>query len=169
MESVRHYRAGYLLILLSPVISLLIFLSLFLLTPPLLGISGSFMTDVLFIGWNASVMLLLTIGIALYLHGYLRRNATNEEAETILVFSFLLIFWGAATYFVAWFIQSDLIDRSMNPRTPIFTIWDNIDYLMWELKGILWIATGIMLIITSLMLIRHKSNKNPQKTQTVVQ
>lgn len=98
---------------------------------------------------NASVVVLLIIGIALYIYGYLRREATDAEAKVILLFSFFLIPWGVFTYLSASGLYISDIVWSMNPGVRALTIWDYMEYWTWELKGILWIATGLLLIVTS--------------------
>jgi len=106
--------------------------------------------------WNSSIVILLIIGIALYMYGYLRRQATDVEAKVILLFSFFLVLWGVFTYLFASGFYRNLIDWSMNPGVRALTIWDYMEYWTWELKAILWIGTGLLLAVTSLVKIRAR-------------
>jgi hypothetical protein len=101
--------------------------------------------------WNVSIMILWTTGIALYMYGYVRREATDTERKIILLFSLFLVAWAVLTYLVAAGFYLDLIDWSKNPGVRTLTIWDHMEYWTWELKGILWIGTGLLLIVTSLL------------------
>jgi hypothetical protein len=105
---------------------------------------------IVFTASNASVVGLLIIGIALYIYGYLRREATDAEAKMILLLSLFLIPWAVFTYLLASGFYSDLIRWSMNPGVRALTVWDYMEYWTWELKAILWIGTGLLLIVTSL-------------------
>jgi hypothetical protein len=109
--------------------------------------------------WNVSIMILWITGIALYMYGYVRREATDTERKVILLFSFLLIAWAVLTYLVASGFYLDLIDWSKNPGVRTLTIWDHMEYWTWELKGILWIGTGLLLIVTSVMKRKLKDQK----------
>lgn len=162
MGIVRHYRVGYLLILLTPVFSYIIFL--FLLGLASLEAALDYLLfSFAFIGWHVSIIVLLTIGIALYLSGYFKREATKAEAKKSLLLGFILIMWGAFTFFAAAFILADLIDRSMNPGVGALTTWDYLKYWVWELKAIFWVGTGFLLIITSLVQIRHQGTKHSER------
>lgn len=163
---VRHYRVGYLLIMLAPVLSIVV---LYLLIYVLARVSQNYiLIEAAFTGWSISIVALLAIGIVLYLYGYLKRQATNDEAENIMFFSLFLIIWGVLTYFWAAIILTDTIDRSMNPGMSALTIWDYMEFWVWELKGILGVATGFMLIVTSLLQTRARRNQNIQETQIVM-
>lgn len=97
VEIVRHYRVGYLLIMLAPVLSIV---ALYLLIYVLARASQNYvLIEAAFTGWSISIVALLAIGIVLYLYGYLKRQATNDEAENIMFFSLFLIIWGVLTYF----------------------------------------------------------------------
>jgi hypothetical protein len=152
---VHHYRVGYPLILLTPVLSYIIFL----LFPGVYDDSGALprVDSLVFIWWQISTIALLTIGVALYLYGYLKREATNaDEVTLILGFSFILIFWGGLNYLLASGILADQIWRSTNPGVLALTIWDYLRYWVWELNAILWVGAGSMLIVTSLLKIRNR-------------
>ncbi len=99
---------------------------------------------------NASIVALLIIGIALYMYGYLRREATDAEAKVTLLIGFFLILWGVFTYLIASGFYNDAIVGSMNPGVRALTMWDYMEYWTWELKGILGIGTGLLLAVTSL-------------------
>jgi succinate-acetate transporter protein len=117
-----------------------------------------FLTDTAFIAWNALMMVLLIIGIALYTYGYMRREATGVRVRVILI-GFFLILWGVFTYLIATGFLSGAISRSMNPEMSALTIWDYISYWTWEIKGIFGIGTGVLLITTSLL------KRHAQQTQ----
>lgn len=145
---------------------MLSFAILYLLIFALASVSTNYiLLNAAFIGWNISIIALLTTGIALYLYGYLKREATTVEATKSALLGFILILWGALTYLAAAIILSDQINRSMNGAVAL-TIWDYMEFWLWELKAIFWVGTGIMLIATSLLQIRARRNQNIQKTQT---
>jgi hypothetical protein len=100
---------------------------------------------------NASVVVLLIIGIGLYTYGYLRREATDAETKVILMLSFFLILWAVFTYLLASGLYSDEIRWSMNPGVRALTIWDYMEYWTWGLKAISWIGSGLLLAVTSLV------------------
>jgi hypothetical protein len=113
---------------------------------------------------HTSIVALLIIGIALYIYGYLKREATDAEAKVILLFSFFLIPWGVFTYLFALGFYSDLVDWSMNPGVRALTIWDYMEYWAWELKGILWIGIGLLLMLTSFVKMHvGRSSKKAEK------
>ncbi len=145
-RTIRHFRVGYILILLTPALSLLV---LTLVVLALVGTQNYLLPIMLVTGSHTSVTALLIIGITLYMYGYLKREATDAEAKMILLFSFFLILWGVLTYLFASGFYSNLIDWSTNPGVRALTIWDYMEYWTWELKGILWIGTGLLLIVTS--------------------
>ena len=101
--------------------------------------------------WNVSIMVLWIIGIALYIYGYVRREATDTEAKVILLFSFFLVPWGVLTYLWASGLYSATVFRTMNPGMTALTGWDYMEFWTWELKAILWIGSGLLLAVTSLM------------------
>jgi hypothetical protein len=111
-----------------------------------------------FTAWNVSILVIWIIGMALYLYGYVRREATDAEATVILLFSFLLIPWAVFTYLFASELYNATVIRIINPGTgelnpgmsPL-TMWDHLEYSTWELKAIVWIASGFVLIATSLL------------------
>jgi hypothetical protein len=144
---IRHFRAGYILILLTPFLSFAVILEV----GKALTESQNYLLPVMLITeLNASIVALLIIGIALYMYGYLRREARDAEAKVTLLISFFLILWGVFTYLIASGFYNDLIVRSMNPGTRALTIWDYMEYWTWELKGILGTGTGLLLAVTSL-------------------
>jgi hypothetical protein len=145
---IRHFRVGYILILSTPALSLVV---LTLVVLVLAGIQDYLLPIIMVTASNASVVVLLIMGIALYIYGYLRREATDAEAKVILLFSFSLVPWAVFTYLFASGLQSDAIVRSMNLGMRVLTIWDYMEYWTWELKAILWIGTGLLLIVTSLV------------------
>lgn len=109
----------------------------------------------LFTVLHVSIMVLLIIGIVLYVHGYMKREATDSEVRVILPFSVFLVMWGVIVCLFASGFYRDLIDWSMNPGVRALTIWDYAEYWMWGLKAILWIGTGLLLIGTSLLKIQR--------------
>jgi hypothetical protein len=109
--------------------------------------------------WNVLIVVLLIIGIAFYIHGYVRRETTDAEAKVILLFSFFLIPWGVFTYYFVSGLYSAAVFRIMNPGMSALTIWDYMEYWTWELKAILWIGTGLLLIVTSLLKIVTSRSK----------
>lgn len=145
---IRHFRVGCVLILLTPALSLVV---LTLVVLAVSGIEDYLLPIVVITVSNASVVVLLIIGIALYICGYLRREATDAEAKVILLFSLFFVVWGVLVYFVASGLYSDLIDWSMNPGMRALTVWDYLEYWTWELKAISWIGSGLLLAVTSLM------------------
>jgi hypothetical protein len=122
--------------------------------------------DKAFTAWNASILILSIIGVALYMYGYLRREATGETVSEMITLSIVLITWGVFTYFIGLLILGIYI----LPNTPLemraLTTWDYISYWMWELKGILGIGIGLLLI-PSLLLKRHATYKNDGKGKTI--
>jgi hypothetical protein len=160
---IRHFRVGYILILFTPVVSVLVFCFVIL---GLASVSQNYiLTDTAFTAWNVLIVTLLIIGIALYMYGYLKREATGTRARVILI-GFILILWGVFTYLVATGFLSDAISRSMYPEMRALTIWDYVSYWMWEMKGIFGIGTGLLLITTSILKIitsllkTHSPNKH---------
>jgi len=95
-------------------------------------------------------MVLLTIGIAMFMYGYVKQEAQPSRVRVIFL-SFGLLVWGVFTYFVAMLLLNQAVDRSMNPEMRALTNWDYISYWMWQIKGIFGTGTGVLLIITSLL------------------
>ena len=147
-RSIRYFRVGYILVLLTPVLSFVV-LTLTVLT--FAGIQNYLLPIMVLTAWNSSIVILLIIGIALYMYGYLRREAVGREAKVILLFSVFLVLWGVLTYLFASGFYKDLIDWSMNPGMRALTIWDYMEYWTWELKAISWTGSGLLLAVTSLM------------------
>jgi hypothetical protein len=131
------------------------------------GVSFGFLGSVLFVGWHISIMVLLIIGVALYVFGYLRQETTINEAKMIIFPSVGLIIWGALNYVVVTAFNSLMIVESMQ-RDLTLTFWGYMEYWVWELKAILWVATGVMLIVTSLVQIHLRRNQNIQESQKTV-
>jgi hypothetical protein len=142
---IRHFRVGYILILFTPPLSFAVLGLLVGIIESLDG-EGEMLT-----AWNILIMVLWIIGISLYTYGYVRGEATGAEARMILLFGFFFIPWGLFTYLFASGLRIATIFRSMNPGMSGLTIWDYLEFWVWELKGILWIGTGLLLIVTSLV------------------
>jgi hypothetical protein len=110
------------------------------------------MPDMMLTAWNVSIVILAIIGIALYLYGYLRREAIGETRSEVITLSFFLIAWGVLTCviaptvlnFISFFQSTDV-----EIRAP--TMWNHIAYWTWELKGIFGIGIGLLPIITLLL------------------
>lgn len=147
-RSIRYFRVGYILVLLTPVLSFVVLTSTVL---TFAGIQNYLLPIMVLTAWNSSIVILLIIGIALYMYGYLRRETVGPEAKVILLFSVFLVLWGVLTYLFASGFYKDLIDWSMNPGMRALTIWDYMEYWTWELKAILWIGSGLLLAATSLV------------------
>jgi len=154
----NHSLDGYLLIGLTPVLSFAILFSLFItLGPP--GQSYLYsLIDAAFTVSNVSIVVLLIIGIALYMYGYVRREAQPSRRIVIFLFFGLLV-WGVFTYIVAMLFLGMAVDRSMNPEMRALTNCDYISYWVWEIKGIFGIGTGVLLATTSLL------KRHAQQTQ----
>jgi len=148
VRTIRHLLAGYVLILLTPFLS---FFAIVGVTDALFGSQNYLLPIILVTEINASIVVILIIGIALYAYGYLRREATDTEAILILPIGCLLILWGVLTYFLASGLYSNVITWSMYPGVRALTIWDHLEYWTWELKAILGVGTGLLLAATSLM------------------
>lgn len=145
MKTIRHFRVGYILILLTPVLSFTV-LGLLAGIIESLGGEGETLT-----AWNVSILVLWTSGMSLYIYGYVRREATDAEAKVILLFSFFLIPWAVFTYLFASGLFSATVFRIMNPGMSALTVWDYLEYWTWEVKAISWIGSGLLLAVTSLM------------------
>ena len=148
----RSFRIGYYIILLTPLISLVSFW-LFLPTA-VLGVLQYTLTSIFMTIWSASIILILTVGISLYVYGYLKQQGTVNEEKVILILGLLLASWGVFTYLIASAFLSDMILWSMNPDVRSLTILDYLQYWAWEAKAIAWEGTAIMLIVTSITRIR---------------
>ncbi|HVP92563.1 MAG TPA: hypothetical protein VMS94_02340 [Acidobacteriota bacterium] len=122
--------------------------------------------DKAFAAWNASIVILAIIGVALYMYGYLRREATYETISEVITLSIVLITWGVFTYFIGPLILGIYTFPDTLWETRALTTWDYISYWMWELKAILGIGIGLLLIPT-LLLKRHATNKNDGKGKTI--
>jgi hypothetical protein len=147
VKSIRYFRAGYVLILLTPLLS---FYSLYWITG--IAFAQWLPQDYLLLPvWNVSIVALCITGIALYIYGYERREARVTEAKLILLLSLFLIPWGVLTYLFASGLLNAEIVRSMNPGMGALTVWDYMEIWTWELKAVLWIGTGLLLAVTSLM------------------
>lgn len=94
---IRHFRVGYLLILLTPVLSFTIYIILLLLVGVTLAVVGVHpeysLSSLLFAASNISTMTLLLIGIGLYPYGYLRQQTITTEAKVLLPFGLFLVLW----------------------------------------------------------------------------
>jgi len=145
-----HSIDGYILILFTPLASV-----------PLTLVLASMSQNYILLGWNVSVAVLLTIGIALYVYGYLRREAQPSRAEVIFL-SLFVILWGVFTYLVATWLLTDAVNRSMNPGMRALTIWDHARFWTWEMKGLFGIGTGLLLIITLPL------KRNAQQTESAL-
>jgi hypothetical protein len=145
VKTIRHFRVGYILILLTPVLSFTV-LGLLAGIIESLGGEGETLT-----AWNVSILVLWTSGMSLYIYGYVRREATDAEAKVILLFSFFLIPWAVFTYLFASGLFSATVFRIMNPGMSALTVWDYLEYWTWEVKAISWIGSGLLLAVTSLM------------------
>lgn len=156
MKDIRHFHFGYILIFLTPVLSIGV-LALMALAD-WNGVQNYLQPLMQLTAWNVSIIAVLAIGIAMYLYGYLKQGNKHRSKATLL-FSFLLILWGALTYIIASGWYSDEISWSMNPGVRALTIWDNMQYWTWELKAILWIGTGLLLIVTSALRIVTSRSK----------
>jgi len=141
----RYFRIGYFLILLAPALSLVVFdvLTRIIEFP---SAEGETLTT-----WNISILAIWIIGLTLYIHGYVRRETTVEEAKMILLLSVLLIPWAWLTYLFASGLLSDALFRAMQPEMSPLTAWDYLEYWTWELKAIFWIGSGLLLTATSLV------------------
>jgi membrane protein implicated in regulation of membrane protease activity len=65
--------------------------------------------DKAFTAWNVLIVILAIIGIALYMYGYLRREATDETISEVITLSIFLVVWGVFTYFIGQRILSTYI------------------------------------------------------------
>jgi hypothetical protein len=149
-RSTRYFRVGYILILLSPLVSFVVLVLLAGISVALEPIQDYLLPILQFTAWNVSVVVLCIIGMALYIYGYVRREATDAEAKVILLFSLLFIPWGVFTCLFASGMLSDAIVRSMNPGMRALTIWDYMEIWTWELKTVSWLGTGLLLVVTSI-------------------
>lgn len=166
----RHFRVGYLLILLSPALSFVVLLGIVLFAGITLALSGTgsevFQLSMLLTVWNTIVITFLISGLALYTHGYMKREATKGEAILNFVFSFFLMFWGTLSYIIASGLYGETISRGMNPQMTPLTIWDQAQYWTWELKGLLWVASGLVLTATSFVALSVLRNPEKQQSST---
>jgi hypothetical protein len=122
--------------------------------------------DKAFTAWNASMVILAIVGVALYMYGYLRREATYETVSEVITLSIVLITWGVFTYFIGPLILGIYTLPNTPFETRALTTWDYISYWTWELKGILGIGIGLLLIPT-LLLKRTATNKSDGKGKTI--
>jgi hypothetical protein len=153
--TIRYFRVGYFLVLLTPVLSLLALALL----PGIIDSLGA-NEGVTLSAWNLSILVIWTIGITLYLNGYLRRETTVADAKMILLFSILLIPWAVLTYLFASGLYTATVVRVMNPGFSPLTLWDRLEFWTWEFKAIVWIGSGLLLMATSLA----KMRSIPQQT-----
>ena len=120
-------------------------LSFFLISPDYILI------DKAFTAWNVLIVIFAMIGTALYVCGYLRRQATDETRSDVITLSIFLILWGVFTHFVAMFSLSETIFSATVKEMRALTLWDYIPYWTWELKGIIGICIGLLVIMTLLI------------------
>ena len=125
----RYLAVGYYLIVVSPLLSLL-----------LLVVARAQ------VGVTALIIGVQICGMILYLVEYRKPSKPSETPPHILLSGIFLIIWGLliAWYIITW--HNFHIEYYL-PEKPL-TFWQNVNYALYVLKGLLWVASGLMLIIT---------------------
>ena len=134
----RYLTVGYYAIALSPLLSLLL---IYLVLADFIHPSRA-----LGVGVTALIISVQICGMILYLVGYRKPSKPSETPPLILLAGIFLIIWGLliAWYIIAWY---NFHITHYLPEKPL-TFWDNMNYALYVLKGLLWVASGLMLIIT---------------------
>ena len=128
----RYLTVGYYVIVFSPVLSLL------------LSAIARARVEVM-----ALIIGVQICGMILYLVGYRKPSKPSETPPHTLLSGIFLIIWGL---FIAWWLitwHNFHITHYLQEK-PL-TFWDNINYALYVLKGLLWVASGLMLIITRII------------------
>jgi hypothetical protein len=97
---------------------------------------------------NISIIGIGASGTLLYIVGY--RKGELEDFPLLLVSGIFLILWGLVVSYFTVLLYNDFLDWAMQPFTRAVTLWDNLEYATWEIKGLLWIVAGLTFIITDL-------------------
>ena len=141
-----YLSVGYYTVCLSPLFSMLVYIS----ASTLMGTSyGWLLPIIVFTGVHTLVIGIQVCGIILYLVGYKKEKVESKQIPFI-GFSILLILWGLlVSWFAIGFYNHEVIPWSMLPSVRELTIWDHLQFATWTLKGLLWIASGLIFIVTS--------------------
>ncbi len=125
----RYLTLGYNLTVSSPLLSLLV----------LLVARAS-------VEVTALIISVQICGMILYLVGYRKPSNPSEIPRHILLSGVFLVIWGLLItwYIITWY---NFHIEYYLPEKPL-TFWQNANYTLYVLKGLLWVASGFMLIIT---------------------
>lgn len=130
----RHLVAGYLLVYLTPLISILLLLASSRWIREVTDYMVQIMVDT---GISMVVIAALIIGVGLYVLGYKKQEMKWEEPVIILILSVPLILWGLFVTLATLGFYHDLIEWSEMPETRGLTIWDHMEYAFRALTGVL--------------------------------
>ena len=130
-----YLHRGYWLVCLSPIVS-------FALTPLWLmshGIRGNwFLEAVVLTLIQVSVIVIQVLGFVFCFVGIRR----DERIHFYIIANVLLILWGCFVIWLARGLHGDLLTWSRDPQVGSLTILDHLQYVTWELKGLLWVLAG---------------------------
>ena len=151
--------ASYVLIFLSPIVSILLTLGPVRWAQELLfNARGQQETDLLFYpdivqtAANLFAIAVLTVGLVMftvcvYLNGEAPLTVKKFGGERgMVVLSSLLVLWGTITAFAGLFMYGFLLDWAGDPAKRAISIWEYMEYGTWMLKGVLWAVSGFLLI-----------------------
>ena len=148
LGKMRYQTIGYYTVCLSPLVSILLWAfgdPNFLARP----YSVHYLLSIMWhIGVNLLIIGVQVCSIVLYLMGYRKSRMEAKGAPFILLSSILLILWGLFISYLAVALYNNLVQWTLEPYTRELTIWDNIEYATWGLKGLLWIAAGLIFLAT---------------------
>jgi amino acid transporter len=117
---VRHLVAGYLLVYLTPLISILLLLAS---SRWIREVKDYVVPIMVHTGISMVVIAAIIIGVGLYVFGYKKQEMKMEEPVIILILSVPLILLGVFVTLVTVGFYRDLIEWSEMPETRGLTIW----------------------------------------------
>jgi hypothetical protein len=147
------------LIFLSPIVSLILVLSLIQWTQELLfNARGQRELEFLFYPAivstlaNLAAIAVLVVGLGLFVSA--GRNGRMDKIKgnrIIAILGWLLVLWGIIVTFGSLFGYELLLQWASDPLKRPLSIWEYLEYGTWMLKGVLWAVSGLLLARASVV------------------
>jgi len=147
LVKIGYLSAGYYIVCLSPVFSLIVMATL-----PFLWSwerANWLLPMISFALIQILVICIQISGLFLCLFGYKKK----EPMPFKFAMNVFLVLWGILVVNWAWFFYNDTLEWSRNPGMRSLIIWDYLEFETWAVKGLLWVVSG--LIFMSAQLIRE--------------